>query len=115
MSAVVKRICQQRVLAEPPGDVIVSTGVFAQPVRENDHRARLDVGNPDVVNDARAADAVEGSFAAGGCHQGQRRPNRSRSRASSPRTRPGSSQGGSMSKLMRKLGRVSVLVEDFAG
>ena len=92
--AVVERIGHQPVLAEPRSDVVVAAGVFAEPVREDDHPTRRDVRGPDVVDDAHAADAVEGSFVTGGCHQGQRRP-----RVSQP---------------VRKLARVSVLAKDFA-
>jgi len=76
MSAVVERVGHQPVPAEPLSDVIVAAGVLPQPVRKDDHRTRCDVGGPDVVDDAHAGDAVEGVFATGGCHQGQRRPNR---------------------------------------
>ncbi len=75
VSAVVQRVGHQPVPAEPLGDVVVTTGVFAEPVREDHHGARCDVGGPDVVDDAHTADTVEGSLATGGCHQGQRRPN----------------------------------------
>ena len=105
MSAVVERVGDQPVLTEPRSDVIVAAGVFAQPVREDDYRARCDVGSPDVVDDAHTAHAVEAPFGTGGCHQGQRRPN--------PPARPRSRRRvGRLSDAVRKLARVSLLAED---
>ena len=82
MPAVVERVGDQTVLAEPLRDVVVATGVFAEPVGQDNHRTRRDIGRPDVVDDTHATDTVEGSFGTGGCHQGQRRPIRP---AASPR------------------------------
>jgi hypothetical protein len=43
--------------------MVVATGVFAEPVREDDHAARCatDVcGGPDVIDDAHTVDTLEG-------------------------------------------------------
>ena len=75
VSAVVERIGDQPVPAEPLGDMVVAAGMLAQPVREDDDAARRGVGGPDVIDNAHATDAVEGVFGTRDRHQGQRRPN----------------------------------------
>ena len=61
----VQRIGDEAGLAEPLRDVVVAAGVLGVAVRQHDDPARLDVGCPDVVDDAHAADTVEGAFACG--------------------------------------------------
>ena len=54
--------------------MIVTAGVFAEPMRKDHHCTRCRIGGPHVVHNPHTADAVEGVFGTGGCHQGQRRP-----------------------------------------
>lgn len=72
MAAVVQGVGDQTRLAESLRDVVVAAGVLTESVRQDQHRARLGVGCPDVVDEVHAAKTVEASFIAGGSHYGQR-------------------------------------------
>src|SRR6201996_4743978 len=115
VSAMVERIGHQSLADEPRSDMVVATGVFAEPVREDDHAARCDpqvLEGPDVVDDAHTVDTVEGSFAARGCHQGQRSPIARLLLA--PLHGAHRRRADPLSQAVRKLGPVSVLAREFA-
>ena len=44
MPAVIQRVGHQPLLAETLRDVVVAAGVFAEPVRQDDHRPRVTSG-----------------------------------------------------------------------
>ena len=61
VSAMVERVGHQSIAAEPRSDVVVATGMLAQPVRQDHHPANRGIGSPDVIDDAHTVDTVEGS------------------------------------------------------
>ena len=69
VTAVIERVGDQAGLAEPLRDVVVAAGVLAEPVGEHDHASWAGVRGPGVVDDADAADTVEGALGPGGGHQ----------------------------------------------
>ena len=92
---VVQRVGDQPGVAEALRDVVKAAGVFAETVRQHDHRPRHGVRCPDVVDDAHAPDALEITFSARS-HYGQR-------------------NGFKVSATLRRLVSVSVLAENSRG